>query len=134
VAIAAIIKPSGLASLWNWLMPRAERPSSMLMMMMVGWPNEVRLRALVRRRQELIAMRGAEKNRAKAPSGLDLAASFKAVIKAVDHQIQAIEAAMRDLIANSTLLDSALPSAPPWTALARSWRPSCWPSCPNSAP
>ncbi|AZN99002.1 IS110 family transposase [Mesorhizobium sp. M9A.F.Ca.ET.002.03.1.2] len=63
-------------------------------------PDEVRLRALVRRRQELIAIRGAEKNRAKAPSGRDLAASFEAV----EHQIQAIEAAMRELIANSSTL------------------------------
>ncbi|RRH83038.1 IS110 family transposase, partial [Mesorhizobium tamadayense] len=67
-------------------------------------PDEVRLRALVRRRQELIAIRGAENSRAKAPGGRDLAASFKAVIKAVEHQIQAIEAAMRELIANSDTL------------------------------
>ncbi|RWM95803.1 MAG: IS110 family transposase [Mesorhizobium sp.] len=66
--------------------------------------DELRLRALVRRRQELIAIKGAEKNRAKAPSGRDLAASFAAVIEAVDHQIQAIEAAMRELIANSSTL------------------------------
>jgi transposase len=66
-------------------------------------PDEVRLRALVRRRQELIAIKSAEQNRAKAPSGLDLTASFEAVIEAVEHQIQAVEAAMRELIAkNST--------------------------------
>jgi transposase len=67
-------------------------------------PDEVRLRALVRRRQELITIKGAEQNRAKAPSGLNLAASFAAVIKAVEHQIQAIEAAMRELIAKSSTL------------------------------
>jgi len=67
-------------------------------------PDQVRLRALVRRRQELIAIKVAENNRAKAPGGCDLATSFEAVIEAVEHQIQAIEAAMRDLIANSTTL------------------------------
>lgn len=67
-------------------------------------PDQVRLRALVRRRQELITIKVAEKNRAKAPGGCDLATSFEAVIEAVEHQIQAIEAAMRDLIANSTTL------------------------------
>jgi transposase len=66
--------------------------------------DEVRLRALVRRRQELLAIRVAEKNRAKAPGARDLAASFRAVIKAVEHQIQAIEADVRDLIANSGTL------------------------------
>jgi transposase len=67
-------------------------------------PDEVRLRALVRRRQELIATKVAEKNRAKAPGGHDLAASFEAVIKVVERQIQAIDAAMRELIANSGTL------------------------------
>ncbi|RUU11241.1 IS110 family transposase [Mesorhizobium sp. USDA-HM6] len=67
-------------------------------------PDETHLRALVRRRHELIAFRGAEKCRLKAPGGGDLAASFKAMIKAADNQIQAIEAAMRALIANSSTL------------------------------
>jgi len=67
-------------------------------------PDETRLRALVRRRQELIAIRGAEKSRLKAPGNRDLAASFKAVIKAVDNQIRAIEATLRELIANSSTL------------------------------
>ncbi|MDX8483535.1 transposase, partial [Mesorhizobium sp. VK24D] len=66
--------------------------------------DAVRLRALVRRRQELIALKGAEKSRAKAPCSRDLAASFKALIKAVEHQIQTIEAAIRELIANSSTL------------------------------
>ncbi|WFP74782.1 IS110 family transposase [Mesorhizobium sp. WSM4906] len=66
--------------------------------------EEIRLRALVRRRQELIALRGAEKNRLKAPGGRELAASFKALIKAIDNQIKAIEADIRELVANSTTL------------------------------
>lgn len=71
-------------------------------------PDDVRLRALVRRRQELIAIKGAEHNRAKAPSGRDLAASFGAVIEAVEQQIKLVEAAMRELTAsNSTLKQRA---------------------------
>ncbi|WFP63689.1 IS110 family transposase [Mesorhizobium sp. WSM4904] len=66
--------------------------------------EEIRLRALVRRRQELIALRGAEKNRLKAPGGRELAASFKALIKVIDNQIKAIEADIRELVANSTTL------------------------------
>ncbi|PBB89375.1 IS110 family transposase [Mesorhizobium sp. WSM3864] len=66
--------------------------------------DEVRLRALVRRRQELIATKVAEKNRAKAPGSRDLAASFKAVIKVVERQIQVINAEIRELIANSNTL------------------------------
>ncbi|MBN9070358.1 MAG: transposase [Rhizobiales bacterium] len=62
------------------------------------------LRALVRRRQELIATKVAEKNRAKVPGSHGLAASFEAVIKVVERQIQAIDATMRELIANSPTL------------------------------
>jgi transposase len=67
-------------------------------------PDETRLRALVRRRQELIAIKVAEKNRAKAPGARDLAASFETVIKTVERQIQTIDAQMRELIANSSTL------------------------------
>ena len=66
--------------------------------------DETSLRALVRRRQELIATKVAEKNRAKAPGGRKLATSFEAVIKVVERQIQIIDAAMRELIANSSTL------------------------------
>ncbi len=66
--------------------------------------DETSLRALVRRRQELVVIKVAEKNRSKAPGGRDLAASFKAVIKVVERQIQLIDAAMRELIANSSAL------------------------------
>jgi transposase len=66
--------------------------------------DETRLRALVRRRQELIAFKVAEKNRAKAPGAPALKASFDAVIKVLERQIQSIDAAMRELIANSATL------------------------------
>lgn len=66
-------------------------------------PDETDLRALVRRRQELIAIKVAEKNRARAPGGR-LATSFEAVIKVVERQIQAIDAAICELIANSSTL------------------------------
>lgn len=66
--------------------------------------DETGLRALVRRRQELITMKVAEKNRAKAPGGRKLATSFKAVIKVVERQIQIIDADIRELIANSSTL------------------------------
>ncbi|MBZ9800110.1 IS110 family transposase [Mesorhizobium sp. ES1-4] len=66
--------------------------------------DEASLRALVRRRQELIAMKIAEKNRAKAPGGRKLASSFEAVIKIVERQIKVIDTAIRELIANSRTL------------------------------
>jgi transposase len=67
-------------------------------------PDETGLRALVRRRQELITMKVAEKNRAKAPGGRRLASSFEAVIKVVERQIKVIDAQIRELIANSSTL------------------------------
>ncbi|MET3590830.1 transposase [Mesorhizobium shonense] len=66
--------------------------------------DATRLRALVRRRQELMAFRGAEKNRAKAPGDYDLARSFKVVTKVLEREIQVIDAAIRELIANSSTL------------------------------
>ena len=66
--------------------------------------DETSLRALVRRRQELIAMKVAEKNRAKAPGSRKLAASFQAVIKVFERQIQAIDAAMQELVDASRTL------------------------------
>lgn len=66
--------------------------------------DETSLRALVRRRQELITIKVAEKNRAKAPGGRKLATSFEAVIKVVERQLQIIDAEIRELIANSSAL------------------------------
>ena len=79
-------------------------------------PNEERLRALVRRRQELIAIKGAEQNRAKAPAACDLTASFEAMIEAVEHQIlPVVEAAMRgtDHQEQHAAIRRASPCAPP---------------------
>jgi transposase len=66
--------------------------------------DETSLRALVRRRQELITMKIAEKNRTNAPGGRGLARSFEAVIKVVERQIQIIDADIRKLIANNITL------------------------------
>ncbi|MDX8437282.1 transposase [Mesorhizobium abyssinicae] len=66
--------------------------------------DETSLRALVRRRQELIAMKVAEKNRAKAPGGDRLGRFFKAVINVIERQIQIIDADIRELIANGSTL------------------------------
>ena len=60
--------------------------------------EEIRLRALVRRRQELVAMRVAENNRAKAPSNKALAGFFKSLIAVIERQSKAIETAMRALV------------------------------------
>ncbi len=66
--------------------------------------QETRLRALVRRRQELVAMRVAENNRAKAPSNKALASSFKALIAVIERQIKAIETAMQTLVGQADAL------------------------------
>ena len=66
--------------------------------------QETRLRALVRRRQDLVAMRVAEKNRAKAPSNKALAGSFKALIAVVERQIEIIEAAIQALVRKADAL------------------------------
>jgi transposase len=60
--------------------------------------QESRLRTLVRRRQELIAIKVAEQNRAKAPGAGELAASFKAVITTLERQIKAVQTAIEALI------------------------------------
>lgn len=67
-------------------------------------PAEAHLRTLVRRRQELVAIKVAEQNRAKAPCGRPLAASFKAVIATVNRQIKAIEAAISAQAASNEAL------------------------------
>jgi transposase len=63
--------------------------------------DESRLRALVRRRADLIAFRVAERNRSRAPGARQLAASFKAVIAILDRQIDKLDAAIAALVANS---------------------------------
>lgn len=66
--------------------------------------NEQRLKALVRRRDELVALRVAEQNRSNTPGAGELAASFKAVLSVIIRQIKAIEAAIDKLVAQSTRL------------------------------
>lgn len=73
-------------------------------------PCEARLRALVRRRADLVAIRVAERNRAKAPksgarSGLgarsgdrELASSFSTMIEALSQQIRNLDKAIRRLM------------------------------------
>lgn len=63
-----------------------------------------RLQTLVRRRRELIAMRVAETNRAKAPAAPGLAASFKAMLRAIESQIERIGKLIDALIAKSQRL------------------------------
>ena len=63
--------------------------------------HETQLKLLVRRRQELLALKQAEQNRSKSPTYRPLTASFKAVIAAVQRQIVAIEAAIAATIEQS---------------------------------
>ncbi|NTS32164.1 transposase [Phyllobacterium sp. BT25] len=53
--------------------------------------REVHLKALVRRRGDLMAMRVAERNRSKAPGARRLAATFKATLAVIDRQIAQID-------------------------------------------
>ena len=66
-------------------------------------PCEARLRALVRRRDDLVAMKVAEQNRAKAPGAKDLAATFKAVLAVIERQIKTINGKIQALIASTSL-------------------------------
>lgn len=70
--------------------------------------DDEHLQALVRRRADLVALRTAEKNRAKAPvpkSGArTLTASFKALLALLERQIRAIDDAIAALVAKSHAL------------------------------
>lgn len=66
-------------------------------------PCQDKLKALVRRRDDLVATRVAEQNRAKAPGAGDLAASFRAVLAVLDRQIQHVEKAIRALMSAGPL-------------------------------
>jgi len=63
--------------------------------------EQARLKLLVRRRQELLAFRNAEQNRAKTPGHATLAASFKALIRTLEAQIKTLERAIADIIEQS---------------------------------
>lgn len=62
------------------------------------------LRALVRRRQELLAMRVAETNRAKAPQAGRIAASLRQVLALLERQIKLIEQQIQATFNASTTL------------------------------
>jgi transposase len=66
--------------------------------------QEAQLKLLVRRRHELMAIKNAEQNRAKAPAYKPLAASFKAVIATIQRQIEAIEGAIAAVMRQSSRL------------------------------
>jgi len=60
-------------------------------------PCTERLKALVRRRDDLVVMRVAEQNRAKAPGASELADTFKAVLAVIERQIERVEQAIKAL-------------------------------------
>jgi len=66
-------------------------------------PCQDRLKALVRRRDDLVAMRVAERNRAKAPAAKTLADTFKAVLAVIERQIAQVEQAIKALTQGSHL-------------------------------
>ncbi|MHA6687467.1 transposase [Mesorhizobium sp. A556] len=66
-------------------------------------PCEAKLKALVRRRYDLVAIKVAEQNRAKAPNGKELAASYKAVLAVIKRQIEAVDEAIHALGCSSPL-------------------------------
>lgn len=66
-------------------------------------PREERLRALVRRRDDLVAMKVAEQNRSKAPGAGELAATFRAVLAVLERQIARVEQAIRTLMRSGVL-------------------------------
>ncbi|MCZ7448632.1 transposase [Agrobacterium rhizogenes] len=53
--------------------------------------DEMELQVLVRRRADLVALRVAEHNRSKAPGAKAIAASFKAMLGAIQRQIDALD-------------------------------------------
>jgi transposase len=71
-------------------------------------PCQERLKALVRRRDDLVATRVAEQNRAKAPApggsgASELAATFRAVLAVLDRQIARLDQAIRALMRTGPL-------------------------------
>jgi transposase len=70
-------------------------------------PCEAQLKALVRRRNQLIGLKVAEQNRAKAPGARHMAASFKLMLAAISRQIKAIDAAIASLMRHPALKPKA---------------------------
>ena len=63
-----------------------------------------RIQALVRRRADLVDMRVAETNRSKAPGAAPVKASLRQMLRALDKQIETIEAAIAQAFAASAEL------------------------------
>jgi transposase len=61
-------------------------------------PCQARLKAFIRRRADLVAIRVAERNRAGAPGNRELAATFKAMIAVIDRQIKQLDLAIETLM------------------------------------
>lgn len=66
-------------------------------------PCQERLKALTRRRDDLVATKVAEQNRAKAPGARELATTFKAVLAVIERQIKRIEQAIQTLMRSHPL-------------------------------
>ncbi|QCI97136.1 IS110 family transposase [Agrobacterium larrymoorei] len=67
-------------------------------------PDEAQLQALVRRRADLVALRVTEHNRSKAVGAKAVALSYKAMLSAIQRQIDGIERQISALIAKSARL------------------------------
>lgn len=70
-------------------------------------PCDTRLKALVRRRADLLTIRVAEQNRRKAPGGKTLASTYKAVIDVINQQIAHLEKEIRLLMRSEPLRHKA---------------------------
>lgn len=66
--------------------------------------DEMELQVLVRRRADLVALRVAEHNRSKAPGAKAIAASFKAMLGAIQRQIDALDGQIAALVERSDRL------------------------------
>jgi transposase len=66
--------------------------------------DERQLQALVRRRADLVALRVAERNRSRAPGAKAIATSFKAMLAAIERQIDKLNEAIAALVARSRSL------------------------------
>ena len=66
-------------------------------------PCQERLKALVRRRDDLVATRVAEQNRAKAPGASEMGATFRAVLAVLERQIKRIDQAIQALMRSGPL-------------------------------
>lgn len=66
-------------------------------------PCQERLKALVRRRDDLVATKVAEQNRAKAPGASELAATFRAVLAVLERQIKRVDQAIQALMRTGPL-------------------------------